>query len=1288
MEYLLHVLFFTLLGLLALASADDGVLAEIPFLRDWLIVGPFPDSDNRTRLTRPFFPNESALRPNPSDSAYGHRWRHVTTAHPTLNLQTLFPERTEHAVCYAHTYVQSPEERDALLCIGSDDGVMVWLNGEHVWTMDALRPWAMDQDRIPIRLAKGWNRLLVKVSQATAAWMFSARIMTRDRKPIPGLRSQVADPEPGPRRPAPEGPPVQVRGLRWMGPPHLGTDAIPRIRIEGRVVNLTPRPERNLRFRLLTDGEARMEVQEIAELPALSEGSVSWTIPVARAFELAVSEHSRVTLEMAGEELADLMHEQELAAGLLMIGITPCVVDGWECYEGDFQDPEEARRSRDGWSVVNPGDPLPSGVCWLRRQLIIPRERTGLPIDFSLEIPGARVRLYLDGKAQGSPQGVSLTRCARPGLQFSALVRVEQDGENAPVFECASLYVADKNAIYLRRNLEMASFLFQDRVPEFVALQTPALEALYRRDARGLRQALAAACRPIRKAAEEAQRYTAYMIPQSHIDMAWLWPWEETIEVCRATYSQALGFIREHPSFVYNQSQAVSYEAMERHYPEVFEGIRQAVAEGRWGVLGGMWVEPDANMPSGEALVRQCLYGQRYFREKLGVMSTVGWLPDTFGHAWSLPQILKKSGMDSFCFYRCGKGHPIFWWEGIDGTRVLCRENPWNSHPAIVEDLRAAERQYGIREIMSVYGLGDHGGGPTREEIERVDAMAVADAFPRVIHGMPDSYFKRISRAGDRFPVIREELNPTFEGCYTSQARTKRNNRRAENLLGAAESFAALAHRLGEPYPRAELREAWKIALFHQFHDILPGSSIHLVYENAEKEYARCFELASGVLGKALSAIAGQADTRGDGIPVVVFNPLSWMRDDVVECQVSLPERPESLVVTDGETEYPAQVITADESCMGWSAQILFVAQGVPSMGFKCFWIKPGTAADERPVAASGTALENEYLRAEVDPASGTLTSLFDKRLRKQVLGRRRHGGLLELFGDEGEMSAWCIGYTGESWTLNQAESIKLIESGPVRAAIQVRHRFGDSSFEQLITLYRGLRRVDFRGFADWHERRKMLKVAFPTSVRAESATFEIPYGAIERPCNGKDVVMQRWADLSDDRLGVSLLNDCKYGCDVSDGVLRLALLRSPCDPDPNADEGTHTWTWSILPHKGDWRRAQTNRRAAELNSPLLAVTQPAHTGPLGNLHSFVSVEPENLVIGALKLAEDSDDLLLRIAESHGTRRARAKIHLDFEPKAAVVTDLLERETGRAEGDGQTVLLPVKRWEIGTIRVE
>ena len=1005
--------------------------------------------------------------------------------------------------------------------------------------------------------------------------------------------------------------------------------------------------------------------------------------------------------------------------------ITVLALPEWRSH-ADVAHPESPDLDDSAWLIVKPGDRW-KGPCVLRRWVEIPEKIRGY------EIKGARVRLDLDIRSdeaemltvfsngsvvartdQDMQQPIALSEAAAPGQKFLIAVRVDANDVNTWI-ERAELTVepaaARPDPGLLRTEILsaiplVAAFPDGKAAREQIldaAVKAIDLDALDRADQQAFDASLRRAQDQLKALDPWMKGMTIVATGNSHIDMAWLWPWTETVEVVRNTFRSALDLMREYPDFTFTASSAQAYVWMEEKYPDMFREIQQRVKEGRWEIVGGMWVEPDLNLPSGESLVRQVMLGKRYFQQKFGVDVKIGWNPDSFGYNWQLPQIYKKCGMDYFVTQKIYWNdttkiqHKLFWWEAPDGSRILTYFPHDYANgiepPKIAEDLAAYAPPLG-GEMMHLYGVGDHGGGPTRTMLDTVLRLqAPGTVYPKIRFGTAARFFDDLQKrlATLDVPTVRDELYLEFHrGVQTTQSETKKRIRRSEDLLLNAEKFSSLAS-LGD-YPQESLERAWQRLLFDEFHDIMPGSGIAQNYVDAKRNLEDVGRAGKEALNGALETIAARVNTHGPGVPVLVFNPLAWPRTEVIE--VAVPPGVGDAAAFVDATGKPLQ----DQRV---TAGRLLVKTTVPAMGYSTLFVKPTmfNFTEGDAVHATADSLENEFLRVKLDPKTGCMTSLFDKRSNTEALAPDSCGNLLQTFVDKPKRwDAWNIDADFEKvhWDLNQADEVTLAENGPLRAVIRVKNHFQNSTFIRDITIYAGVPRVDVKMQAEWHEKHILLKVAFPLSASNDNATFEIPYGSIERPTTRRtpaeqakfEVPALHWADLSDATHGFSLLNDSKYGYDAKGNVLRLSLLRSPEWPDPHTDEGHHEFTYSLYPHGAGWREAGTVRRGYELNYPLLPLAVANHEGALEAEHSFLSAAEDNVLVTAVKKAEDDSALVIRFYEWAGKK---GDVHLKLPRKPASVeeTDLMERPLAalQLDADGTVVTVPTGPYEIKTLKV-
>ncbi|MEH7009835.1 alpha-mannosidase [Neobacillus niacini] len=791
------------------------------------------------------------------------------------------------------------------------------------------------------------------------------------------------------------------------------------------------------------------------------------------------------------------------------------------------------------------------------------------------------------------------------------------------------------------------------------------------------------------------------MVGQSHIDLAWLWPMKEAVRKCSRTFSTMSTLLDENPNFTYAQSQPQAYAFVNEHYPEIYQRVKRHIADGRWEVVGGMWVEPDLNMPSGESLVRQLLYGMKFYKDEFGVQPRIEWLPDTFGYCASLPQLLKKAGLDYFMTTKMNWNdtnpfpYDLFYWEGIDGTRVLSYLNHGlneYTHPKEIENhWDSFKQKKDYPKQMLLYGHGDGGGGVTQEMIDYVDRSASLPGLPKVMNSTAHEFFDGIQHAEPHLPTWTGDMYlELHRGTYTTHARNKKWNRKAEVLYREAEIWSTIATNFAAASLVSSLEDGWKLLLLNQFHDIIPGSSIPEVYVKSESDYREIFEYGEQVKQDALHTLEKQIDTEGDGIPILVFNSLSWTRSEAVKIVGGVELVGKGAVNRDGDV-LPSDTIQGENG----QVELTVYVPDVPQMGYMTIWLKNMKKQVIEEQEEIKREWETEFYSVDWNE-KGEISRLYDKKAQRDVLSYGAVANQFQLFHDRPLLwDAWDIDPKFED---QPAETVVLLEQGiqkgETKDVIRFKWQLAESVIEQEMMLYHHSKRIDFQTKVDWQEQHKLLKVAFPVDVVSNKATFEIPFGSVERATHNNtsweeaqfEVCGHRFADLSEAGYGVSLLNDCKYGYDVKQNVLRLSLLRAPKWPDPGADLGHHEFTYSLLPHEGDWKEAEVVKRGYELNHPVVVVSTSSHQGTLPSSQSFIEVKSKHVILDTVKTSEDGTGLTLRMYESSGGRE-EMQVTLGKPVHSADEANLLEERQAVTPVHGNKLSSYLKPFEVKTILV-
>ncbi|NLV74953.1 MAG: alpha-mannosidase [Chloroflexi bacterium] len=960
--------------------------------------------------------------------------------------------------------------------------------------------------------------------------------------------------------------------------------------------------------------------------------------------------------------------------------------------------------------------------AWFKAQVVLPPEARGKRIVMRLD-PGGESAVFVDGIAVGAVDNqhteITLTRAGIPGTNYAMLCetyaghgpRVVSAGpvglgrETVPeppetqvtvghsTFgiweeELYQLWMDVRTLLGVRDNIDANSLRVVEidaGLRDFTLLVD--LEADYDTKLAGA-AAARARLKPLLDAVNGSTAPLLYTFGHSHIDVAWLWPLAETERKTARTFGTQLALMDEYPEFKFIASEPHIFRWVKNNVSELYQRVQEAAARGQFIPEGGMWVEADTNISGGEALIRQFVHGQRYYGEEFGVRCEMLWLPDVFGYSGALPQILQGSGIKYFStakiFWAYNGGDPFpyntFCWEGIDGTGVLVHlMNDYNSHtdPAsLIERWNGRVQKDGINARLVPFGYGDGGGGPTRDHLEFLRRMRNLEGVPRTTMQSPIDYFHDLEANNPpKERYVGELYFQAHRGTYTSQARTKRGNRKSEFALHDAELWGAVASVLGGyNYPAERIDTAWKGVLLNQFHDIIPGSSIHRVYKEAEALYAEIIADAQAVRQEAEAVILNCNTTMLSPHNLTVFNPTPWARCELV----ALPEGANGAIDAHDQP-LPSQEIDGRR----------YTAVKAVPMGWTTITVSDHSAAVEAPVNACERCLENSMIKAEFN-ARGELTSVYDKESGRELLAGV--GNQMHMYKDvPTNWDAWDLDstYMHSPVPLEEPAEISVLAKGPLVAKLRVRRKLNNSWMTQEISLRAGSRRIDFATTIDWQERHKLLKVAFPVTIFNTEALHEIQFGHIARPTHASrpfdadrfEVVNHKWTALTEQLRGCSVLNDCKYGVNVIDNTIALTLLKSALAPDMTADRGEQVFTYAFYAWNGPFSDSGLVREGYALNLPVTVAN-----GGSGE-RSLMSLDAENVVLEWVKPAEDgSGDVILRLYEAQRTA-TRTKLNLDLPVKMAWVTNMLEEKQAEIAVQDGTIALDLRPFEICTLRM-
>ena len=982
-------------------------------------------------------------------------------------------------------------------------------------------------------------------------------------------------------------------------------------------------------------------------------------------------------------------------------------MDGFIYAPGKYKETSN-QPPKDGWQPFQKGGRL-SGVdkhFWFRKAFTTPQAPQGKQLYFNLttgreggwDAKNPQCIVYLDGKMV---QGLDVNHTDLPlefGKTYEMAIYLYVGMLEGPIDFLPVLKLVDTRIEKLYYDLHVpldASLCFEDTDDNSIRILKELELALNLLD---LRQP---GSKEFYKSVQEADDYlqrnfyegicgdtgaVVNCIGHTHIDVAWQWTLAQTREKAQRSFATVINMMKQYPEYKFMSSQPQLYQYVKRAAPELYDEIKEMVRQGRWEVEGAMWLEADCNLPSGESLIRQIIHGKRFMQQEFGVDSKILWLPDVFGYSAALPQILKKCGVEKFVTSKISWSefnkmpYDSFLWEGMDGTEIftyfitaqdLPQKGENDNFTTYVGYIRPSQvlgtwrrfqqKEYN-NETLITFGFGDGGGGPTRDMLEQQRRLA---------YGIPGIPKTKIETAGSFLDKVEKNFNENAEklrrvpkwvgelylemhrGTYTSIAKNKKNNRKSELLLREAEALAATdKFLLGGSYPQQVINDCWETVLLNQFHDIIPGSSIFEVYEECDRQYAQILEAGNRILEEKRRRLTGKIASRSG---MLVYNPNSFACDSVVDYG--------------GET---------------------VLVQDVPAFGWK-------VAEPEKPqgqIKVNGNTIENQFFRVVLDQ-KGNMASIYDKRNDRELIKPGGCANELQVFEDfPRDYDAWEITnyYKQKMWTIDQVEACEPFFEGAA-AGLKVTKRFLNSTLVQKIYLYEGVDRIDIKTEADWHERHVLLKAAFPLELHANRAAYEIQFGYLERPTHENtswdkakfEVCAHKWADISEDDYGVSLLNDCKYGYNAEGSTIKLTLLKCATFPNPEADQGRHSFVYSVYPHSGALSH-KTVQQAYLLNQPMTAWKAEAGDGSLPAEYSLVSCGSPSVIVEAIKKAEDENALILRLYQSMN-RKESVELALGFTFEKAELCSMMEETLQPLEKDGDKIRLPLGAFEIATIKL-
>ena len=1000
-------------------------------------------------------------------------------------------------------------------------------------------------------------------------------------------------------------------------------------------------------------------------------------------------------------------------------------------------------------------------ICWLYQKIVIPENLAGYRVtDLTLRLvltwwaEDAQIfinnELVQQGDLFDSSARVLVTETAAVGQEYTIAIRLVSPGHDIGALMRSHLLFERVNPFqnldpgWFAKELAVLNKYLTQFEPEKKAELARAIELIdwdLVTECDRFNDCLSQVRKSIEPLAQNIKQRTFYPLGHAHLDMAWLWTTTETYEVAQRTFSSVLNLQAEYPQLTFGHTSPALYQWIETNRPDLFSQIQQAISNGKWEALGGMWIEPEVNLISGESIIRQLLYGQQYYQAKFGRIAKVAWLPDSFGFPWQLPQIMKQCGIEYFVTGKLHWNdttkfpHGCFWWQSPDGTKLFTLMSPPNvtgvmdTNPLTMTNYAVDwETQTGLQDIFWLPGVGDHGGGPTRDMLEAAALWQESPFFPEIEFTTAIEYLDKISQNAKTSTAIAPTYNSELylelhRGCYTTHGEQKRFNRYSENLLYQAELWATLAKVIAPMQPSIDksstnqsntwqqtIDTAWQKVLFNQFHDILPGTSIPEVFTEANQEWQTAITLGESVLKQALTTISEliklpKTTYYPAAKPLIVFNSLNWQRSQIIALE--------------GINYGKYNVCDLDNNLVkiqhNVGGRLTFLAENIPSVGYKVYWLVPEIIATiNNPVISQPFTLENNYLKVAIASGTGDIESIYDKQNNQEILSAP--GNQLQAFTDKGQYwDAWNIDPDYETKQLAPAQfkSIEWLENSATRQIIRVVRVIGKSKFIQDYILETASPILKIATEVDWQETHVLVKAAFPLTIESDCATSEIACGAIARPTKLTtpadqakwETAAHKWLDLTDEsqNYGVSILNDCKYGYDIQPSQIRISLLRAPVWPDPHSDRGKHQFTYGIYPHQGTWQQAQTVRHAYELNIPVQVVEieedksdralEPLILEPVGSL---LDLSAENLVLMAVKTSplnpflqgkesntnkEYRSDLVLRCYECHG-EEASLELTGDLDWQLMSEVNSLEEATSTE------INSTIKPWQVKSYKLD
>ncbi len=1282
-------------------------------VKEWLILGSYNVPSHKTFETD-FLGSEATMRPRGGLTASGRTWRHYQPPEDHLDLLDLtldfFP--IENAVVYAHVYVKSSKADTAALYLGYDDRLSVRVNGQVAWQSQGSRSYQIDADTAKVILQEGWNSVLFKIYNGVGEWGLAARFAGRAELT---LQAEIPDRLVMIPRSDPEL--IRIRAIEPAERAVFTKDNKPALQFKTVLYNPQQHGLGNCQARLFTRSGKVVGSGQTFELRAGEVRTVYFLVPASEiltSFEASGSWQMRLQFDKQEvRRIVPLQYDARLLGKIL----------------GTFE--------VEGFEQV-----ASNGTASFRREIVVPWEWAGMPLLLSADFAATQGEVFINGEqkafnARGYTGDMVLSDSAVAEGKIEILTHVtslpayaQRDSKAAPAPSVAPKFFLTVENAALLRYLNSATLLHQfrgDPTSEQKGLDSAMFAALKGRDVKKLNTLIAEANSKLPQVPEALTAVPQVsLVANAPLAIGQQPSFNEITDQYRATFQQALRHLEKYPGFYFTQSQAAAYWWIEQRDPQLFSAVQEAITQKRWEVVGGSWVESEAQLISGESLARQFLYGKRYLKEKFGLEPNLAWLPNALAHPANLPQVLKKSGMTSAVLYHPWEALRVWQWEGLDGSQVLGYRPPEEDDTPLTRDVGrhalVSKQNFNWPKALRVYGIDNRNSGVSGRDIRLAEDLAYVTAnrdqrlaVPSVRMTRAQGFFDELASAQKNWPSHRGEINTRHTALWSNHTRYKMSNRKSEMLLPLAEAFALIAQPYGFEYPHAQFNLQWRNLLASQVQSLLAGTAHAELYREGQRYQREAAETAKAAIDKAMTQIETAINTKSaveKETPVVIYNPSAWPRTDYVEVEMTVkpetppvPKKPKPSRKSKKEEEpaeevkpvpyfrdassarVPVQILLRDSTAEGIHYRFLFLPENVPGLGYKTYWLqwdKPEELQQRvRVDATDNFAMSNRDFSVLIDANSGALIRLVDNYFNREWMSSQTGG--LEVWGEK-EGHVLNVTYNGARENLKTAGKTEILEAGPLRGRVRTRFQHNASEITQEYVMYATLPRIEAHYELAWSEPNQSVKLVYPFNIPNQSASVEIPFGVLSQPANGEAVLMHKWCDLSNEQFGLTFANTGSYNVEVQETTLRATILRSGSAAQ-NAEENAYRMAYALMPHKGDWKQAQSSRMSFDFNQPLLARVVKQHGGSLPPQQSFISVEPAGVVLSALKKSEDDESWIIRLQENHG-QNTIAAVALPFAAAFVSEVNLLEWEEKPTPLAGSRLAISLKPWEVKTLKVK